>query len=77
MIFICSTNDFHCQQITFMCSTNDFYVQQITLHSMRKHYAVSELSPVPIIVLSYHQQSYTSCHTKRELILTCKVNCTF
>ena len=28
MIFICSTNDFHCQQMTFICSANDFYLQE-------------------------------------------------
>ena len=30
MIFLCSANDFYCQEMTFTCLAIDFYIQQMT-----------------------------------------------
>ena len=42
MIFTCSTNDFHCQQMTFMCSINDFYIQQ-EIHTSNLKFVFSNM----------------------------------
>ena len=36
MAFICSTNDFHCQQMTLTYSKYDFNIQQMTFTFNKK-----------------------------------------
>ena len=67
MIYICSANDFQCQQMTFITySTNDFYIKKMTF-AFNKEFAYSAIWNLPSVTWDLYSTIWDLRLTKWNL----------